>query len=556
MSCPWAKIAKPEPVNLAEIMSEEVARDLQAKEDKKLMEIQDLGKQDEAGACADAGAQVLYDTLDKIPDEVLKAISNDTLESDSMIAQMLQMQFDKEYDVMLKRTEQKYNGSSKLSISFDNYRRTPLNNDFESDSEEEEIEDIRDRKDWDRFDSVLRDINSIPVCGYKVKENGEVLTKHDLVNSARKNACKLLSFPPEFHTGDGENFDLKLSNKVFNSLRTYSKKEKARRHKINDKKEDHATAEFGMDAQARIYLYKMINAQLLKCVNGVISIGKEAVILHADSDPDYPLAKEPLPKECAIKVFKTTLSEFKDRDKYIKDDHRFKDRVGKQTSKKIVHIWAEKEMANLMRLRRAGINCPQVVTLKKHILVMSFIGENNVPAPKLKDARGVDYIMAYEEIVAAMKTMFQKANLIHADLSEYNILWHDDQCCFIDVSQSVEPSHDNAFHFLYRDCCNIINFFTKKGVPSIMTPDELFEDIVGADFNNKFALLQVQEEFKMKPHLVDQPGVESSFAFDTAWEKLKTGELVNQRESSDEDVFAGAKQIAVEQVNVVEPAKA
>lgn len=60
-------------------------------------------------------------------------------------------------------------------------------------------------------------------------------------------------------------------------------------------------------------------------------LGKEAVILHADSDPKFSHAKEPLPRECAIKVFKTTLSEFKQRDKYIKDDHRFKDRVGKWT---------------------------------------------------------------------------------------------------------------------------------------------------------------------------------------------------------------------------------
>lgn len=40
--------------------------------------------------------------------------------------------------------------------------------DFESDSDPEEIEDIRDRKDWDRFDQLQRDIDSIPVCGYKV----------------------------------------------------------------------------------------------------------------------------------------------------------------------------------------------------------------------------------------------------------------------------------------------------------------------------------------------------------------------------------------------------
>lgn len=37
-------------------------------------------------------------------------------------------------------------------------------------------------------------------------------------------------------------------------------------------------------------------------------------------------------------------------------------------------------------MKKAGIPCPEVVILKKHILVMSFIGQNQVPAPKLKDA--------------------------------------------------------------------------------------------------------------------------------------------------------------------------
>lgn len=56
-----------------------------------------------------------------------------------------------------------------------------------------------------------------------------------------------------------------------------------------------------------------------------------------------------------------------------------------------------------------------------------------------------------------MIALYNKANLIHADLSEYNILWHNDICYFIDVSQSVEPCHENAFHFLMRDCVNITN---------------------------------------------------------------------------------------------------
>lgn len=39
------------------------------------------------------------------------------------------------------------------------------------------------------------------------------------------------------------------------------------------------------------------------------------------------------------------------------------------------------------RMQRAGIPCPTVVLLKKHILVMSFIGHDQVPAPKLKEVK-------------------------------------------------------------------------------------------------------------------------------------------------------------------------
>jgi len=39
----------------------------------------------------------------------------------------------------------------------------------------------------------------------------------------------------------------------------------------------------------------------------------------------------------------------------------------------------------VFRMKKAEIPCPEVVMLKKHILVMSFIGKDHVPAPKLKD---------------------------------------------------------------------------------------------------------------------------------------------------------------------------
>lgn len=54
------------------------------------------------------------------------------------------------------------------------------------------------------------------------------------------------------------------------------KHEQSRKHRIHDKKEDQATAEFGMDEFTRLLVYKMINNQLLERVNGVISIGKQS----------------------------------------------------------------------------------------------------------------------------------------------------------------------------------------------------------------------------------------------------------------------------------------
>lgn len=56
-----------------------------------------------------------------------------------------------------------------------------------------------------------------------------------------------------------------------------------------------------------------------------------------------------VPAECALKIFKTTLNEFKNRDRYIKGDYRFKGRFGTGNSRKLVKLWAEKEMHNLKR---------------------------------------------------------------------------------------------------------------------------------------------------------------------------------------------------------------
>lgn len=71
--------------------------------------------------------------------------------------------------------------------------------------------------------SVEKEYASVRRCGYKKSAEGsEIVTKHDMLMSSRINACRVLEFPPGISTGDTGGFDVKLNNKVFNSLRNHS----------------------------------------------------------------------------------------------------------------------------------------------------------------------------------------------------------------------------------------------------------------------------------------------------------------------------------------------
>ena len=91
----------------------------------------------------------------------------------------------------------------------------------------------------------------------------------------------------------------------------------------------------------------------------------------------------------------------------------------------------------------------------------------------------------YFTTLQMMQKMFKECNLIHADLSEYNMLWHEEKLWFIDVSQSVEPTHPRALEFLVRDCSNVVTFFEKAGVPCVMSVEKLFKHVSGMEVSGE-----------------------------------------------------------------------
>lgn len=66
------------------------------------------------------------------------------------------------------------------------------------------------------------------------------------------------------------------------------------------------------------------------------------------------------------------------------------------------------------------------------------------------------------------------AKLVHADFSEYNLLYYKDEVYVIDVSQSVEHDHPMALEFLRRDCGNINDFFKRKGL-QVLSMQNIFD---------------------------------------------------------------------------------
>lgn len=464
----------------------------------------------------------------EIPPELLPPLEPEAVpefcDSDVTIAMLLQAQFDQEYSEQIKINEMKRNGLYKYELFPDQLLQEP----------EEETDQ---REEFDHFESNDKEYASMPACGYKF-QNGKVVTKHDKTISARRNASKVMEFPPEFQTGDPGSFDMQLPNKVFNSLKAHSRSQQSKRNKMLDRKESHATAVLGVDEPTRLLLYKFVNNGMLEKVNGVIATGKESVVVHADSDPTYIAMV--LPKECAIKIFKTTLNEFKTREKYIKDDYRFKQRFSKLNHRKVIHMWAEKEMHNMMRIQKLGLKCPEVICLKKHILVMSFIGENHRPAPQLREATlsPSEWSSAYRQVVHFMDTLYNTGRLVHADLSEYNILWHKQHCWFIDVSQSVEPDHPSGLQFMLRDCTNISSFFQKRGVTEAKSAQELFESITGVEGEE----LDIRERLLCKGsagrqviQLEDESevGKTPQYPFEFAWDESQQPENSPSKSSID-----------------------
>jgi len=211
---------------------------------------------------------------------------------------------------------------------------------------------------------------------------------------------------------------------------------------------------------------KLISDKVIDILDFPISTGKEGNVFRGVT---------PRGKNVAVKIYRTSTSTFKNIQSYIVGDPRFKSI--RTNHRDLVYAWTKKEFKNLKRLEMIGVRAPKAIICLNNVLVMQYIGSSNHPAPLLKDVVLEDPKEIFETLIEFISKMYKKAELVHGDVSAFNVLYYRKKPYLIDLGQGVLLEHSNSHEFLRRDIHNIVSFFNKYSIKA--DEKKIYKNITG-----------------------------------------------------------------------------
>jgi RIO kinase 1 len=237
---------------------------------------------------------------------------------------------------------------------------------------------------------------------------------------------------------------------------------------IHDFSSERATVEEVFDESTRMVLYRFFSSGILDELHGVVSSGKEARVYWGKSKTG---------EDRAVKIYLTSSAEFKKGMlMYIEGDYRFKG--VKKDTKSLISTWAQKEFRNLEAAIDAKVPVPKPIAVERNVVIMEFIGKGGVSAPSLKEIPPANPNRTYKLLLTYLKRLYQKAELVHGDLSEYNLMIWKGRLVVFDMSQSVPTSHPLAVSLLNRDITNVNRFFRRLDV-EVLPNEEICRMVTG-----------------------------------------------------------------------------
>jgi RIO kinase 1 len=248
----------------------------------------------------------------------------------------------------------------------------------------------------------------------------------------------------------------KAHEKLAHREKVVEKRDKMLEHDFSSER---AVLEEVFDQSTLMVIYDFLNKGTIDEIHGVVRAGKESRVYWG---------KNKQGKELAIKVYLIVSAEFrKGILKYIEGDPRFKG--VKHETRPLIFAWAQKEYKNLEQATAARVRVPRPIAVKNNVLIMEFIGENGVCAPSMKELPPKNPEKIYKTLLTYLRKLYLKAELVHGDISEYNIMIWKNRPVIFDISQAVPLSHPMADFLLHRDLTNLNKYFSRLGikVPSV-----------------------------------------------------------------------------------------
>lgn len=200
-----------------------------------------------------------------------------------------------------------------------------------------------------------------------------------------------------------------------------------------------------------------------------VTLGKEANIFIA----------EKAGKPVIVKIYRLETCDFNKMYDYIKYDPRYHSL--KRQKRQIIFSWVQREYRNLLKARQF-IKVPTPYVFKNNVLVMEYIGKDEI-AKQLKNDVPEDIDGFADTTIKYIKKMYEN-NLVHGDLSEFNILNLNDKPVFIDFSQASPKESPMAKELLIRDIRNVARFFAKY--KKEIDPRTIYKEVTGKETDANF----------------------------------------------------------------------
>ncbi|KKN52542.1 hypothetical protein LCGC14_0611510 [marine sediment metagenome] len=193
-------------------------------------------------------------------------------------------------------------------------------------------------------------------------------------------------------------------------------------------------------------LHALVERNIISQLGPLIGKGKESDV-YSCMDDDQNIY--------AAKFYRIGRTSFKN----IK---RLRDFIGKRGHLSWLYVnrlAAKREYDALEKIFKYKLNTPKPIAYNRNIVIMSYLrGKELVYYKTIKNPEKV-----FNKIIKQLKVIYQKGNMIHGDLGEFNIVLDEKgHILIIDWLQWVSRDHPNAISLLTRDITNVCNFFKKK----------------------------------------------------------------------------------------------